>query len=189
MKKLLTAAALVLAAGSASAQSNIVKVNVLSPLVHTGSFFYERQLTVASSLELGGLFTSWTVLDTKITGFALTPEYRFYLSANKPALQGFYVGPFLRYQNLTLKNDYEAYDENGNATTQTNEAALNTFGGGVVVGHQWVFKQRFALDAFLGPSYNGGTVKEKDPNGGGSFDTAGFSGFGLRTGIAFGVAF
>ncbi len=189
MKKLLTAAALFLAAGSASAQSNIFKVNVLSPLVRTGSFFYERKLNDASSLELGGLFTSWTVLDTKITGFAITPEYRFYLSANKSALQGFYVGPFLRYQNLALKTPYQGTDEDGNPTSQTAEAALNTFGGGVVVGHQWVFKQRFALDTFLGPSYNGGTLKARSDDSGASFDTAGFSGFGLRTGIAFGIAF
>lgn len=188
MKTLLIAAGLLLAAGSASAQSNIVKVNVLSPLVRTGSFFYEHKLNDASSLELGGLFTSWTVLGTKITGFAITPEYRFYLSANKPALQGFYVGPFLRYQNLTLKAPYQAYDDNGNATTQTAEAALNTFGGGVVVGHQWVFRQRFALDTFLGPSYNGGTIKDKSTNGG-SFDTGTFDRFGLRAGIAFGIAF
>lgn len=32
----------------------------------------------------------------------LTPEYRFYLSDSKPALEGFYFAPFVRYQNLTL---------------------------------------------------------------------------------------
>ena len=189
---LLLATGLLLAAGTASAQNNVVKVNVLSPLVKTGSFFFEHKLSESSSFEIGGLFTSWNIGDTDVTGFAITPEYRFYLSSTKNAMEGFYVGPFLRYQNLTLNNTstYTDFDSNGNVITRTDEseAALNTFGGGVVVGHQWLFKQRFSLDTFLGPSFNGGSVSYKDNNNG-TVDPGSFDGFGIRTGLTFGIAF
>ena len=161
-----------------------------------GSFFFEHKLSESSSFEIGGLFTSWSIndADTDVTGFAITPEYRFYLSNTKKAMEGFYVGPFLRYQNLTLKNTstYTDFDNNGNTVTRTEESAaeLNTFGGGVVVGHQWIFKQRFSLDTFLGPSFNGGSISYKTTsNGSDSIDPGPFDGFGIRTGVTFGIAF
>jgi len=191
MKKLLLPAALLLlAAGSASAQNNVIKVNILSPLVKTGSFFYEHKLSSSSSFQIGGLFTSYSVGDTDLSGFAITPEYRFYLSERKEAMEGFYVAPFLRYQNLTLKDTYTTYNSNGNGTgTQTNKASLDTFGGGILIGHQWIFKQRFSLDTFLGPSYNGGSIKYEGNQNGGTFDAGTFQGFGVRAGITFGIAF
>jgi hypothetical protein len=194
MKKLLLASGLLLAAGSASAQDNIVKVNILSPIVKTGSFFFEHKLNDNSSVQLGALFTSWSIGDTKVTGFAITPEYRFYLSERKAAMEGFYVAPFVRYQNLTLKDTYTGLMYNSNTgtyttSTSTDEASLDTFGGGVLVGHQWIFKQRFSLDAFLGPSYNGGSVSYKNGSNSGTLDAGSFKGFGIRTGITFGIAF
>lgn len=194
MRKLLLAATLVAAsATSALAQNNVVKVNILSPIVKTGSFFYEHKLTDNSTLQLGALFTNWGSGDDKISGFALTPEYRFYLSERSTAPEGFYVGPFLRYQNLTLKSTYDdiSYDNSGNPTyrSQTDKASLNTFGGGVVVGRQWIFKERFSLDLFLGPSYNAGKVTTETSSGRDTFDPGPFDGFGVRAGVTFGLAF
>lgn len=190
MKKLLLPAALLLlAAGSASAQNNVVKVNILSPLVKTGSFFYEHKLNSSSSFQIGGLFTSYSVGDTDLSGFAITPEYRFYLSERKEAMEGFYVAPFLRYQNLTLKDTYTSYNSNGSTSTRTDKASLDTFGGGILIGHQWIFKQRFSLDTFLGPSYNGGSIKYEGSQGSSTFDAGTFQGFGVRAGITFGIAF
>lgn len=192
MKKFLLAAALLAGSASvASAQSTVVKANIFSPLVKTGSFFVEHRVGAHNSVQLGGLFTKWGSGDTQLSGFALTPEYRLYLAANKPALQGFYVGPFVRYQHLTLSSSYESLDDSGTLTRDKAEAALNTLGGGVVVGHQWLFKQRFSLDMFLGPSYNGGTIKVKDTGShtNTSFDAGVFHGFGIRSGVTFGIAF
>jgi len=187
MKKLLLAAALLAgSASAASAQNTVVKANIFSPLVKTGSFFVEHAVGKHHSIQLGGLFTKWSAGDTNLSGFALTPEYRLYLSDSKPALQGFYVGPFLRYQNLTLSQDYVSTGGGGKA-----EATLSTYGGGVVVGHQWLFKQRFSLDTFLGPSYNGGSIKinESSTDTNVSFDAGVFNGFGIRSGVTFGIAF
>ena len=183
----LVAAGLLLSTATASAQTNALKVNLLSPLFKTGSFFYEHKLNEASSLQLGGLVTYWGLGDTKISGFAITPEYRRYLSNEKQALAGFYVAPFVRYQNLGLSLQTTTDD----GTEATAKATLSTIGGGVVVGHQWVFQRRITFDTFFGPSYNSNFTRMKARSGdaSASFDVGSFQGFSLRTGITLGVAF
>ena len=189
VKKQLLAAGLLLGfSTAASAQSNAVKINIFSPLVKTGSFFYEHKISEQNSVQLGALFTRWNAGYTDITGFAITPEYRFYLSDKKPAMQGFYLGPFLRYQNLTLNNGLSYTEENIGIQHEA-KASLNTLGGGLVAGHQFVFKRRFTLDTYLGPSYNGGKLKVKAGEDSQDFDTGAFRGFGLRSGVTFGIAF
>jgi hypothetical protein len=182
---LLLAGAL-LGSSSAFAQSNALKANLLSPLFKTGSFFYERKLNDASSLQLGGLVTYWGIGDTKISGFAFTPEYRRYLSDGKQGMEGFYVAPFVRYQQLALSTDMS---DGGDAMTA--KATLSTLGGGVVVGHQWLFQRRITLDTFFGPSYNSNILKAgaSGSEGSASFDVGSFQGFSLRTGVTLGVAF
>jgi hypothetical protein len=138
------------------AQNNDIKVNIFSPLVRTCSFFYERGLNDNSSLQLGIYFTSWKNDGTGWSGFGITPEYRYYPSGN--ALNGFYLAPFIRYQSITISDEYEGYnfDSNGNFTTtiQKNSATLNTFGGGFLVGHQWILGEHISIDSFVGPCYN-----------------------------------
>ncbi len=190
MQKLLLTAALLLGiASAASAQTNVVKVNILSPIVSTASFFFEHKVAEHRSLQLGALYTGWSSGNTRMNGFALTPEYRLYLSDDKPTLAGFYLGPFLRYQNLTLTMRSEYADADGNYGTQEGKAALNTFGGGVVAGYQCLFKQRFSLDAFLGPSFNGGSLRVTSGNDSQTFNPGPFTGFGVRSGLTFGIAF
>jgi hypothetical protein len=183
----LVANALLLGSTAASAQNHALKVNLLSPLFKTGSFFYEHKLNDASSLQLGGLVTYWGLGDTKISGFAITPEYRRYLSNDQQALEGFYVAPFVRYQNLGLSLQTSTDD----GTAATAKATLHTLGGGVVVGHQWVYRKRVTLDTFFGPSYNSNVAKIKASSGEASesFDLGFFQGFSLRTGVTLGVAF
>lgn len=61
------------------------------------------------------------------------------------------------------------------------------FGGGVVIGKQWIFKEKISLDIFIGPSYSSGNVKVE--SGQDTFDTGVFDGFGIRTGLTLGFAF
>lgn len=152
--------------------NNLIKVNILSPIIRTGSFFYEHKLNATSSFQLGLLFTGFKIEDAKFTGLGITPEYRKYLSESKEALQGFYLGPFLRYYNLSVKD-------------ATDKASLSTFGGGVVAGHQWIFRSNVSLDIYLGPSYSAAKIDGDDGIDGLSY----FSGFGLRSGITLGIGF
>ena len=159
-----------------NAQSNVFKINILSPVVRTASVFYERALNDQSSLQLGFFYSGYSDDDTKFRGFGITPEYRFYLSET-PAPAGFYVAPFLRYQNFDLEDELTL-----------DEAEYSAFGGGLLIGRQWVFKERVALDVFLGPAYVSGDVEVTEGSEG-SFDVGVFDGFGLRAGVTLGLAF
>ena len=195
MKKFLLSAALVAAglfANEAKAQTSVVKVNILSPVVRTASLFYEHTVSDNKSVQFGFFYTGYKVGETKFSGFGFTPEFRFYLSGDE-APQGFYVAPFGRYQNFVLSTPSAgSFNANGEYVAPNgadDEANLTTVGGGVIAGKHWIFGERFSLDIFLGPQINAGTIKVKSGSEE-SFSTSGsLNGFGLRTGVTFGLAF
>jgi hypothetical protein len=158
-----------------NAQS-VIKINILSPIVKTLNLSYEHALNESSSFQLGFFYTGWSNDATKFSGFGITPEYRFYLSET-PAPEGVYVAPFVRYQKFNLEDKEFTNDE----------ADFSSFGGGLVIGKQWIFKEKISLDIFLGPAYSSGKVSGESSDG--SWDTDAFDGFGLRTGITFGIKF
>jgi len=194
---------LLLMAASTQAQNNVVKVDIFQPIMNTAALSYEHKLTEASSFQIGLSITSNYKEDgsfsgfysgggRETSGFGIIPEYRFYLSERHPALEGFYVGPFLRFQHLSQEGQYEQFDPNtGTSTVRSSAAKLNAFGGGIVVGRHWIFKQRFSLDALLGPSYMVSSVSSADPN----ITRSDFLGFyddinyGIRGAVTFGFAF
>ncbi|MFY7900937.1 MAG: DUF3575 domain-containing protein [Chitinophagaceae bacterium] len=179
MKKILLGIALCLFTLMLNAQigikENNIKVNLLSPLVRTGSVFYERKLGSSTTGQIGFFYTGYSSDGLKLRGFGITPEFRYYASENKGAMNGFYVAPFVRYQNYSLSES-------------NNKGTLNTFGGGLLLGNQWVLKGGLNIDFFIGPSYTGGKIKVTD--GTDSFDLPfGINGFGLRSGLTIGIAF
>lgn len=158
-------------------KSNALKVNLFSPIAKTGSFFYERKINEKQSAQLGVGFTYYNRMDIKINGLFFTPEYRFYVSGK--AMNGFYVAPFGRYQNLKIEDNSEGAEES--------KAELTTIGGGLSIGRQWMFSNIVTLDIFAGPVMNSGKVKitsGSDVNVPGTFE-----GFGVRTGLTLGVTF
>lgn len=165
----------ILLPGYVSAQS-VLKINILSPIVKTANLSFEQAISTTSSIQLGFFYTGWSNDLTKFSGFGITPEYRFYLSDTESP-EGVYAAPFLRYQKFRL-TDKEIPD---------NKADYSSFGGGLVLGKQWVFKEKITLDIFLGPAYYTGKISGE--SGGSDFDTEAFDGFTLRTGINFGFKF
>ena len=104
----------------------------------------------------------------------LTPEARFYPKQN--AIDGFYLAPYVRYQNFSLEN------------TESNDKGTYTkFGGGLLFGRQWITNSGFTMDLFFGGHYSKGSVDVE--SGTDSFDVGKFEGFGLRVGFAIGFAF
>jgi hypothetical protein len=162
-----------------SEKKNIIKVNLLSPIIRTGSFFYERVITPKSTAQLGFYYTGFSIEGTRLRGIGITPEYRFYVSNNKEAPQGFFVAPFLRYQNLELS-----------INTTNEKATITTFGGGLAIGGQWIFSDIISLDIFGGPTVNSRTFKATT-NGAteDDFTLTGLGNFGFRFGVTVGVAF
>ena len=180
MKKVLLAATLVVAATALKAQEgpqNAIKLNPLSLIFATGNVAYERAVSENSSIQLGVFYSGVGISGLKYTGLGVTPEYRIYFAGNRQALNGVYVGPFVRYQSFTIK------EKDG-----PDEAKFTSFGGGAVIGWEKTWASNFVLDIFVGPAYNKGKIKEK--TGQDEFNVAGsIDGFGLRTGITLGFAF
>lgn len=154
-------------------KTNNLKINILSPIASTLNLQYEHLIKKDQSFQLGFFYTGYSISGTKLSGIGITPEIRFYLS-DEAAPKGVYLAPFLRYQNYTLSDDQ-------------NKGTLSTFGGGVILGRQWVFKDKISLDLFIGPSYNSGSVSVT--SGTNTFSIGSVNGFGIRTGICFGVLF
>lgn len=125
---------------------------------------------------MGVGYLNYTINEGKFTGLILTPEARFYPKKN--AIDGFYLSPYLRYQNFQIKD------------TETNDKGTYTnFGGGVAFGRQWITDSGFTMDLFFGGHYAKGKVKSEDGSSGETFDVTKFEGFRVRIGFSLGFAF
>lgn len=157
---------------------NIIKMNASALIVKNFSFQYERILTkrigVAMGLRLmpkSGLPFRNTIekiveednadnsseisrflKETRMGGFAITPEFRYYLG--KGYGQGFYIAPFLRYERFNISSVYP-YENKDKITTDINFTGhYKTVGIGVLLGSQFRLSNRLTLDWWiLGPYY------------------------------------
>ena len=176
MKKILLLAIFCLLLSNAWSQSeekNVIKVNPLGAAIGLGSIFYEHKIDDKHSWQMGVGYWGLNIDNVKLSGIAITPEYRIY--SKKNALSGVYIGPYLRYQNLSMKD------------SDNNKGSYVSYGGGLVFGRQWVYRSGFVLDLFAGPSYNSGRVKSSSGSGDLSDPPFGIDKFGLRIGIALGI--
>jgi hypothetical protein len=158
-------------------RQNLLKANLFSPLVRTGSFFYERVLNEDMSFQMGFFYTGASISETVFRGFGITPEFRYYLSETKPAPSGVFVAPYLRYQSFNISIE----GEDGSAT-------LSGLGGGLLVGMQTLLKNTISLEGFIGPSYFAGDLDISDGSEE-DFELGFFDGFGVRFGFTVGIAF
>lgn len=156
-----------------ASEKNVLKVNTLSLIIGTGSIFYERKLSDGLSGQMGVTYLNYKASGTKFTGLILTPEVRLYPKKN--AIDGFYVAPYLRYQNYTL-SDASA------------KGTLSVMGGGLLFGRQWIKKSGFTMDMFFGGHYGSASLKATYGDTS-TLNSDLFSGFGFRAGFALGFAF
>jgi len=157
---------------SVAPEKNVMKVNTLALIIRTGAVFYEREISDLTSVQLGLAYMNYRIDDTQLDGIGVTPEFRFYIRRN--ALDGFYVGPYLRYNNF-------GFDDN-NSTGR-----YKAFGGGVAFGRQWIFKKGFVIDLFFGGHYTNSDITLT--TGSESPDFTRIEGFSIRTGFSLGFAF
>lgn len=158
-----------------STDKNVVKVNMLSLAVATGSVFYERKLSDALSGQLGVAYLGFKSSGSKFSGLILTPEVRFYPKKN--AIDGVYLAPYLRYQKFSLSND-----------ASSSEGSMNSFGGGVCLGRQWIWDSGFTMDLFFGGHYGSANLKVETGSET-DLDVDLFDGFKVRMGLALGFSF
>lgn len=187
MKKLITLSAMMfimaVAVVNAQTKSNIIKTSLTSIFLKTVNLDYEHALNDNSSVQLGVYYTGASLFDGSFSGFAITPEYRYYLSASKTAPNGAYVAPWLRFQNFSAKS--------GTLNTETYaKGTISIVSLGLCVGVQRTFKEKISLGAYIGPGYYFPNVKYEDSNG--SFDFGMFNSSGFvwgRAGIDIGFMF
>jgi len=179
MKKLalFAFAAFILSTGLLGQKMNAFKTDLFSAFLRTGVLKYERALNDDMSLQLGAFYTGYSPGDTdaRLSGIGITPEFRYYLS-EKPALNGMYLAPNFRYMKLTATDP--AYSD---------EATLTAYGFAINLGYQAVFKDIVLIDAWLGPAYAFRTLD--DPTGEIDPGIGAVNGFGIRLGVAIGIAF
>lgn len=162
-------------------KQNIIKTNLLSPIVGTYHLNYERVISKRGSLQIGTFYTNRNIpigTSTNYEGFGITPEYRFYLSAIDQAPKGFYIAPSFRYQHLNLTAYAGAGKQIGNS---------NLYSVGLTVGKQWIFGDLIALDIFIGPAFNSYSYSNRPVEE--SSIKIFSNNFGFRAGLTLGVAF
>ncbi len=106
---------------SAQEKRNQIKTSLIFPLAEMIQFSYE------------GLINDEMSLNFEITLgeiVSLRPSFRFYMSEDKIAPNGTFIGPSLHF----LDQD---------------------FGGCLMIGHQKLFKSKISLEAFGGPGVYG----------------------------------
>lgn len=164
----------VVAQSETSSEKNVLKVNTLSLFLGTGSIFYEHGFSDKISGQLGLGYLGYKAGGTKFSGLFLTPELRLFPKGN--AIDGFYIAPYLRYQNLSL-------------TITDGKGTLSSMGGGLAFGRQWITKSGFTMDLFFGGHYSSANVKAESGATESSFNVNAFKGFKPRIGFALGFAF
>jgi hypothetical protein len=179
MKKiaLFAFAALILSSGLMGQKKNAIKTDLFSAFLRTGVLKYERALNDDMSFQLGFFYTGFSPGDTeaRLSGFGITPEFRYYLSAN-PAPHGTYLAPNFRYMKL------DAEDQ-----STGDKATLTSYGFAINLGHQAVFKDIIVVDGWIGPVYAFRNVS--DAIGDVDLGISEANGFGIRVGIAIGIVF
>ena len=138
-------------------------------------FVVERGAELREGDQLGFFYTGYSPGDTeaKLRGFGITPEFRFYLS-DTPAPVGTYLAPNFRYMSQKAEDP-----------TINEIATLTSYGLAINLGKQWMLKDIILIDIWVGPAYNFRTLD--DPSG--EVDVEGADGFGIRLGLALGIAF
>ena len=154
-----------------------IKTDLFSPIIRTGVLKLERVFTEDIAFQLGLFYTGYHPRNTETTlnGFGITPEFRFYLS-DSPAPNGTYLAPNIRYYNFTVADP--VVNEEGTLTNIS--LAIN-------LGKQVLLKDIVVIDAWVGPSYNFRSVSDTSADIDIGITDA--NGFGLRLGIAIGIAF
>ncbi len=153
-------------AGSLSAQQSIIKLDIHAPVARTGVVSFEHVLNEISSLGLSVLFCDrsdlW-VSEGYISRLAISPEYRFYLTEDLAAPQGWYLNALLRYQHLRSEIGYTLFSEQGGSDYAVNVYNKDTFGMGLGIGYQRIFKNKVAVDLHMGTLFNSGEERKMRP--------------------------
>ncbi len=173
------------------------KINILSPAYSNFSFSFQHLFTPYKSfnLTIGYLdFDSrkrlFSIDNRRVQGFSIIPEFRLNLTGY--GLNGFYLGPYLRYINYYPEIENTIYT-NSTKYNYIEKSNLQSLGIGFVIGKQHIIKNRVLFDYFIGPSYqiilrNTSIIHSESDFLVGISDRY-VSGYGIRAGFTVGIAY
>lgn len=175
----------------AQSHRNVVKLDLFALTSRTFCLNYEFVVNDKQSAQVGLAYKIPTKLpgfmvdlaisegserdiqinQTKTHSIAFAAEYRFYSGKKKEAPNGFYVAPFLKYktQGIEIGGSYDHSESNTFDIGADIDIDLNSLGGGVQLGAQWLLGDRVALDwSFFGFGLSRSKLKinfqSADPN-------------------------
>lgn len=207
-----------------SERTDAIKLNLLSPFYGTVNLAWQHRLSNDASFQLTMTYTdfdSYGSTDNTNTGTStsnsfydwsenqltkgvtIVPEYRFVL--NGRGLSGIYIAPFARFMYYEYSRDLMT---RVTTTSTTPFYSVNTVdkrtpefytyysaGLGVVIGKQFIFRNRVVLDLFGGPVYttllasNQSVTKTSDVLIGSGIPNTYIRGYGVRAGLSVGFLF
>lgn len=89
--------------------------------------------------------------DFALGGFSVTPELRFYPGNKRPAPHGFFIGPYATYGSYGIEAPYEFTPSSTNESiTADSRGFIDFYGGGFIIGNQWLIGENFVIDLFGG---------------------------------------
>ena len=163
----------------------LLKTNLGEPI----SLVLEAPTANRQSLQVGVQYFGINFLG-RIRLLNLTPAYKFYLSKSvgserRPAPKGLYLSPYLRYHRFKTETD-------GWWTNESSTTIRSMFGGGVVVGAQFINWSGLTLDGFFGGGYSFllhyRVIQYNPPNPPPTTDPN-WPRYNIRIGLCIGVAF
>ena len=159
---------------------NAIKVNVSSLALKNFNLSYERSITRKTSFVAGYSFIPESNLgemavvqkmaaiyldensdlrdhiqNTNMSFHNMTGEFRYYFGKQAGA-RGFYAGAYGRYASMSF-----TFLDNYNSSSASYElpynGTLNGFGGGLMVGAQWLLTDHISLDWYIAGAHYGNT--------------------------------
>jgi hypothetical protein len=167
---------------------NIIKTNLAGDVIGNYNLTYERSLAKKNSFSVGVRYMPKSTMpqiikdkveqlvddknikinDFQMGNFAITPEFRIYLSAGK--MKGFYLAPYARYASFDLQVQV-AYNYSNAGTTVNASALFNgtftSISAGLLIGSQFQIAKKLVLDVWIIGGHYGtssGTISATDFN-------------------------
>ena len=179
MKKLILLFVFVFSALTMFAQSNVASMGLTGLSYGNFSFGYERVLSEKISLKVGASYMIPRELPfkkyfvdnyeelaendmpdnpltaMKMNGISANFEFRFYPGGEGP--KGLYLAPFFKYTKYSFNAEYVDKTSYINEVGYKLDGSLNLTGGGLLIGYQWLIKERVTVDWwFVGPAVYAG---------------------------------
>lgn len=130
-----------------------LKIGLFSPLAGFTDISYEQMLTPRTSLEFSGTIIGLGKQNSSRNdkGIGITGAYKGYLKP-KYSMNDQYLSSLMHGWYLKGEVTFGMY--NGKRISDTNTSGTTTFGGlTAVLGKQWIFGDKIALDLYLGAGY------------------------------------